>query len=884
MRNGRTMTEHRNIKADTLLQHVQRYQSGRLTVFLGAAPGVGKTYAMLMRARDLHQQGQDIVIGYVEAHGRTETESLRDGLSEIQLKQISYQGHSLVEMDIDAILKRKPAIVLVDEFAHQNVPGSRHSKRWQDVNELLDAGIDVFTTMNIQHLESLNDVVYQITGVRVKETVPDRVLERIRDIRLIDLPVNELLERLNQGKVYVPEQTAQALQGFFNISNLTALRELAIQTVAGYVDVDVRENFMVQGQMPVPLNNHVLILLDEAVQPEAMVRAGCRLAEKRAAQWTVVAFAADKLNGSAHVKAVDDAFNLARQMGGMTETLYGQEKARILNDFAVTKGIATLMLPQQKTTVLNHLNPSIAQQLMKKQPSYELSIVPVRQKDRSADKQHLKGPFLSVKESLFVVLTTCVSIAIAWVGEYFLGIEELSVIFITAVVFVASKTRMLAAVSSALLFFLAYNFFFISPEFTLQISAHQGVVTVIAFLAAALIASRLASRLREQVVALKTANSHNSIMQDLGQKLSMAVNLEQVIQHGQQSLEQHLHAQIWISLSDSTEAGSDLSLLTEKEKISAEWTRKNHQPSGRFTQTLMENEWMFLPLLTSRESLGVAGIKYPATVSALNSEQKHLMESMVDYIAQAVYRTQLTKELEIANVNSETEKLRSALLSSVSHDLRSPLASMIGSADTLMHYRQNMNDEDQNSLLQAIHIEGERLDRYIQNLLDMTRLGHEGLSLKRDWIGADELVGSAVRRLKRYMPETLVSVILPAEPVSLFVHAALIEQAVFNVLENAAKFSPQGVPVEVEVLQLNQEQVQIVISDQGEGIPEDERNRIFDMFYTMQRGDRGQYGTGLGLTIVKAIVGAHMGQISAESAQNSKGTCIRMTLPISHGA
>ncbi len=263
MRNGRTMTEHRNIKADTLLQHVQRYQSGRLTVFLGAAPGVGKTYAMLMRARDLHQQGQDIVIGYVEAHGRTETESLRDGLSEIPLKQISYQGHSLVEMDIDAVLKRKPAIVLVDEFAHQNVPGSRHSKRWQDVNELLDAGIDVFTTMNIQHLESLNDVVYQITGVRVKETVPDRVLERIRDIRLIDLPVNELLERLNQGKVYVPEQTAQALQGFFNISNLTALRELAIQTVAGYVDVDVRENFMVQGQMPVPLNKAVGLLKKE---------------------------------------------------------------------------------------------------------------------------------------------------------------------------------------------------------------------------------------------------------------------------------------------------------------------------------------------------------------------------------------------------------------------------------------------------------------------------------------------------------------------------------------------------------------------------------------------------------------------------------------------
>ena len=439
---------------------------------------------------------------------------------------------------------------------------------------------------------------------------------------------------------------------------------------------------------------------------------------------------------------------------------------------------------------------------------------------------------------------------------------------------------MLAAVFSAILFFLAYNFFFISPKFTLQISAHQGMITVVAFLGAALIASRLASRLKEQVTALKAANSYNSIMQDLGQKLSIAVDLQHVQDIAQHSLSKNLNAGVWMYFPETDQAKTASDSISDKEKISANWTFKNHQPSGRFTQTLTENDWWFLPLLASKQCLGVVGLKFSSLQLALNSEQKQLAEVMVEYIAQAISRTQLTKALEIANVSSETEKLRSALLSSVSHDLRSPLASMIGAADTLSNYRHAMDEKDQDSLLEAIHLEGERLDRYIQNLLDMTRLGHESLSLKRDWIGVDELIGSAVRRLKRYMPKSLVEVHLSDETLSLFVHAALIEQAIFNVLENAAKFSPEHKAVSVHVVKMNENEIEIAISDQGQGIPEDERDRIFDMFYTMERGDRGQYGTGLGLTIVKAIIGAHMGKIVASSAQNKQGTCIRMQLPI----
>lgn len=890
----------RSHKADALLQQSKKYQLGRLTIFLGAAPGVGKTYAMLVRAHDLTKQGKDVVIGYVETHGRVETENLVKGLTIIARKTIEYQSNSLEEMDLDAILDKRPAIVLVDELAHTNIPGSRHEKRWQDVNELLDAGIDVFTTMNIQHLESLNDVVYQITGIRVKETVPDRVFQRIRDIRLIDLPVDELLERLNQGKVYVPEQAQHALQGFFNSANLTALRELAMQTVASHVDTDVRENFALQGIRPIPLKNHILIIVDGLGQSESLVRAGCRLAENRLAAWTTVAFSKNyQMNSSADKNPksleIENALNLARQLGGMTEILYGEQHAKILSEYAVERGISTIVLAQPLQKMNSALKTvwmkkgfeqDLIDKILKHQPSFELSIIPVQQASHKTKTPMQKGLLLSVKETNVVLLTTVVSIGIASIGERFFGIDELSVIFITAVVFVASKTRMVAAAISAVLFFLAYNFFFIAPKFTFQISAHQGVVTVIAFLGAALIASRLASQLREQVTALKAANSYNTIMQDLSQKLSVAASLDQIITIALNSLAHSLKVNVWLYFPDQerTQYSTADSVLSDKQKISADWTYKNQQPSGRFTQTLNECEWWFLPLLASKQCLGVIGLEFVDLKNlakrSLNVEQKRLAEAMIENIAQAISRTELTKELEVANVTSETEKLRSALLSSVSHDLRSPLACMIGAAETLTNYRHSMSETDQDSLLEAIHLEGERLDRYIQNLLDMTKLGHEGLSLKRDWIGVDELVSSAVRRLNRYMPNIEVMVNMPTEPLNLFVHAALIEQAIFNVLENAAKFSPEDKPVELEVAKLNDDQIQIAISDQGQGISENEREQIFDMFYTMQKGDRGQYGIGLGLTIVKAIIGAHMGQISATSGRNNKGTRICIILPI----
>lgn len=892
----------RSAQANAIMDDIQRHQAGRLTVFLGAAPGVGKTFAMLVRAHELQRQGKDVVVGIVETHGRQETLALLDGLTLIPRKRLEHQARWLEEMDLDALLQRKPQVVLVDEFAHRNVPGSRHERRWQDVEELLDAGIDVYTTVNIQHLESLNDVVYQITGVRVSETVPDRVFDRLRDIRLVDLPARELIERLNAGKVYVPEQVPHALQGFFSPSNLTALRELAMQTVAAHVDSDFRDSYTARGLVAIPLQQHLLIAIDGYGNSEYLVRAGCRMAERRGALWTVVTVENDSEQGivapeessllysnaapaqhkQKRLLELDQAFALARQLGGNVARLHGVDVAATLLDAAADRAISSIMIGRtHQRPVAQLFNQTLAQQLLKRGGQYDLTIISapgLRQK--TARSSSLSDYWPSWRESLFVVFTSVAGVAIAMLAEQWVGLTDLSMVFIITVLVVASRSSMLASVITALLCFFSYNFFFIEPRYTFQIEANQGVITVTLFLFAALIASRLASRLRSQVVALRSANAYSTSMQELSSKLSVAADMGQVMQAAQAVLQQTLRANVWFYLPATVLDQNTPDDLKEKDKVAADWALKHAQACGRFTDTLSASGWLFLPLLSEQQAFGVVGLKFSADMSQLGFEQRRLAESMLADIAQAMLRTRLVADLEAARVSSETERLRSALLSSVSHDLRSPLASMIGSADSLASYGQAMSEADKQELLQTIRLEGERLDRYIQNLLDMTRLGHQGLSLKRDWIGVDELIGSATRRLIRYKPDTKFDIQLPADIPQLYVHPALIEQAIFNVLENAEKFSPPDKPIGIVVTSPEENRLQIDMADQGAGIPEQERQAIFDMFYSMQRGDRGSSGTGLGLTIVKAIVGAHMGSIEALSGPQGTGTVVRMTLPI----
>jgi len=447
---------------------------------------------------------------------------------------------------------------------------------------------------------------------------------------------------------------------------------------------------------------------------------------------------------------------------------------------------------------------------------------------------------------------------------------------VVTVLIVAMRTRMLITIMSVLICFLLYNYFFIEPRFTFRISAERGVMTIIMFIVSALLVGRLANQLRAQVLSLRAANSMSLQLQELERKLSTCVDIEQVLNIAKQHLESSLNASVWLRVSG--QSVGDTLILNEKDQIAADWTQKNAKPCGRFTNTLTNSEWWFNPVNLVAD-FGVVAIRFNRNLQSIHFEQQRLAELMIDDIAQTLSRVQLSLQLENSRVVAETEKLRSALLSSVSHDLRSPLAAMIGSADTLKYYGEQMPETDRHELLDTIHIEGERLDRYIQNLLDMTRLGHQGLTLSRAWIGVDELIGSATERLKRYQPHVSIKISFAEELPELYVHPALIEQAVFNVLENAAKFSPENVPIEVNIQQI-ESYLQIEIEDQGVGIPEDECEQIFDMFYTMQRGDRGKTGTGLGLSIVKAIIGAHMGSIEAFSGKHGQGTLIRIRLPL----
>ncbi len=474
---------------------------------------------------------------------------------------------------------------------------------------------------------------------------------------------------------------------------------------------------------------------------------------------------------------------------------------------------------------------------------------------------------------LLAVLAVLLAVFVAAAAERWLGLDDLSLVFMLAVLLVAARTRTGPAVLTALLCFLAYNFFFIEPRYTLYISARQGVATVAAFLAAALLAGRLASRLAMQVQALREGHRDALARQELGQRLAVAADEEEVVAVANAVFRKHLDAHVWVRLGERGLHTADVEPPAQPMLHRVDALARSHT-----TGSVVEHGWWFLPLPAPDGPLGVIGLKLPAHIQQPSENQRQLAREMADDIAQALLRTRLVADLESARVTSETERLRSALLSSVSHDLRTPLAAIIGAAGSLDSYGDSMGPEDRHALLDTVRSEGERLDRYIQNLLDMTRLGYVTLTLHRDWIGIDELIGSAVGRLQRYQPGTHFEITIDPELGPIWVHPALVEQALFNVIENAAKFSPVGEVVAIDARRVGG-QLRIEVVDRGPGIPEEERRRIFDMFYSVERGDRGRHGTGLGLAICRGMIGAHGGEVDALPGDDDRGTTLRITLP-----
>ncbi len=884
--------ESRRPDPDRLLAHVasaeRREREGRLKVFLGAAPGVGKTYAMLGAARDLARQGVDVVVGIAETHGRAETEALLQGLEVLPRRRLEYKGRALEELDLDALLARHPKVALVDELAHTNVPGSRHERRYQDVEELLDAGIDVYTTVNVQHLESLNDVVEQITGVRVRETVPDAFLDRLSDILLIDLPPRELIERLRQGKVYVPERAQAALQAFFSPSNLAALRELAMQTATERVESDLRGYLAERGlEGTGPVRRRVLVAVDGHEHTEYLVRVARRFAERRQAPWTVAYV--DVGSPRTDHERLHQAFQLAQRLGGETVVLRGSGVADELLEFAARNGVSSILIGQtQERPIARIFNRTITQQLLRKGALFELTIVRSPQA-RARARRSTAGRTTSIgyAETAFAALVTLAATFVSWLLDPYLPVGSLALVFLCGVLLVAVRSRTSVAVLAAVLGFVAYNFFFTEPRLTLRIYRPQDILAVLAFLIAALVVGQLAGRQHAQVVALRAANDHARALQTLGERLATAADEGQVFSSGCGILASGLGCDVVVlrreegggtppSRVASVPPGADLS---PNDLAAATWVADHDQPAGRYTSTLSGSSWWFVPLTVEGGSLGAVGLRFPAELPRLAPEQRTLAEAVVHQVAQAAERTRLVAGLEAARVEGETERLRTALLSSVSHDLRSPLSAVIGAATSLATYGDTLPGPDRRDLIESIRSEGQRLDRYIQNLLDMTRLGSGPLRLERDWVGFDEILDSALGRLRRLHPALAVATRVEPDLPPLFVHAALIEQALFNILENAAKFSPAGAAVEVDARRVDGALV-LDVRDRGPGIPEAERRRIFDLFYSAARGDRGERGTGLGLTIVRGMIGAHGGRVEALARDDGPGTVLRVSLPL----
>ncbi|MBK5942236.1 sensor histidine kinase [Halochromatium roseum] len=866
-----------------LLSAIKRERHGALKIFLGAFPGVGKTYKMLEAAREARREGADIVIGIIESHGRQETESLCEGLESIPLMPVAYRGAQFRELNLDAILKRAPAVVLIDELAHRNIPGTRHPRRYQDIDELLEHDIDVWTTVNIQHLESLNDVVARITGVRMRETVPDTLLGEARDLVLVDLTPRELIERLKQGKVYIPEQARAALDGFFSPTNLSALRELTLQTVAERIDRDVREVMRTQGIAgPWPVRARIVVAVDGVGNGDELVRLGRRLAERRRAPWSVVFVERGDI-GPEQQAGVERTFELAARLGGEPVTLRGHDPVEELIAFARDHNATTLVVGRSRHRPwAGWFGSTLSQRLLRQAEEFEITFVASRSARVRRRRRWLRR-LEPARDYVLLLAVVAAATGMAAVIEPLVPLPSLSLVFLTAVLLVAVRTAMRPALITAVLSAAAYNFFFTEPRYTFAMHHTHELVTVGFFLIMGLIGGQLAGRLRHQVLALRGTNEQTQRLLSLSRRLAAAVDLATVHREATLAIAEHLHVPVVLlapsdggQLAQAASSQDELA-LNDKAWSAAQWAFDHRQPSGFQTQTLSAIDWRFLPLAIDQDCFGVLGVHQPS--QGFQSEQLAAIDALTTQVTMAMARTRLATTLEQAKVAEETERLRSALLSSVSHDLRTPLASMIGAASSLRSLDEALSTKDRQELLDSVISEGERLNRYIQNLLDMTRLGHGTLKLERDWIGIDDILNSALRRTRELLsPCRLVRNIEPGLPL-LYVHPALIEQALVNVIENAAKFSPDGGEVRVAATREGAELL-ITVADEGPGIPPDQREQVFNMFFTGGEGDRGKHGSGLGLAICSGMIGAHGGRIEALPGPGGRGTSIAIHLPL----
>jgi two-component system sensor histidine kinase KdpD len=883
---------------EALLAEAQKERRGKLKIFLGAAPGVGKTYEMLLAARRRKADGIDIVVGIVETHGRKETEALIDGFEVVPRKQLPYKGRMLQEMDLDAILWRKPQLALVDELAHTNAEGARHPKRYQDVEELLEAGIDVYSTLNIQHLESLNDVVARITQVRIRETIPDKVFDTADEVEIVDLTPEELMQRLREGKVYAEQQAERALRNYFKQGNLTALRELALRRTAERVDEQMRQYMRTHAIRDTwAAGERLLVCINESPAAGGLVRATKRIADRLNARWFTVYFETSRTHQltEAERDRVAQTLRLAQQLGGETMTLPGgRHIADDVIDFALDNNITQIIIGKSaRPWWFEWLHGSVVRDLVKRARGISVHILaestgdapprgelpPGERAPRTARPN--VGDVAQLREQGLGYLYSALVVAIAsLIGRGVLLLVKLpniSLVFLAAVLWSATRYGLGASLFASVLSMLCYNFFFLEPLYSFNFSDPSQLLALISFCVVAALTSTLTARERVQAQLARDQATKTAELYAFSRKLAGIRKLDSMLNATAAQVSTMLHVDTMLLVPDTSSgalkllASSPAGLaLDDSDLAAAAWCWEHNLPTGRGTDTLPGTRRLFLPLSTGQGKVGVIGVSRENPNFMLTPNERRQLDALADLAAIAIERIRLAKDVDQARMLAETEKLRSALLTSISHDLRTPLASIIGAISSLRSYGSLYDDHARDEMLATALDEAERLNRYVANLLDMTQLDAGALQPKHEACDLQDVIGAALRRTSKQLVGHKIKVNVPANFPMLTLDFLLMEQVLVNLLDNASKYTPPGTTVEVSA-QRHRFSIVLIVRDEGPGIPEQDLQRVFDKFYRIREGDRSRSGTGLGLAICRGFIEAMGGRIYARNRTDRSG-------------
>lgn len=869
-----------------------RRTRGRLTIYFGAAPGVGKTFAMLQEAGFLLEvERRDVVVGVVETHGRFETATLLAGFERIPRRKVSSGGADFEELDLDAALARKPSLLLLDELAHTNAPGARHAKRWQDAEELLDAGIDVYTTLNVQHVESLKDVVAQVTGLLVRETVPDAVIDSAHEVKLIDLPPDDLLERLREGKVYLSPQADSTLASFLQKGNLLALRELALRKTAERVDADIERWRRAHGiERTWASTDRLLVCIGASPYSANLLRVGRRMAASLHARWYAVNVetpATSQLGPSDRAR-VSRNLRLAEQLGAETVSLSGERQAEEILRFARERNVTKIVVGKPRALRLrDRFGMSFVDELLV--GSDGIDVYATAGEPDESEPAPAAAPRETRPGDRAGYLAAAAVVAIVSAGAWLIfghrHAADVVMTYLLGIVLIATRFGFRPSILGSILSLLAFDFFFSPPFFALTVTDVHHSVTFAVMLVVAVVIAKLTQRVRDQVEVARRSERRTALLYAMSRELARTEGFAALVRVGARHVEQVFEAataivtidKCGVSHTDYTTERAGLAEVREDGVI--RWVHEHRRQAGVGTETLASSRGFYVPLVASgagADALGILGI-YPEDRQRFEDpEQQRLADAFATLLATAIERARLAEETERARVQIEAEQLRSTLLSSVSHDLRTPLAVMRGVASALVDDDPRLSDGARKDLASALLEETDRLERQVRNLLDMTRLESGGVRLRKDWQSVQEVIGAAWGRVEPLLTRRTVNVRAPAELVAAF-DGVLVEQVVVNLLENASKYTPEGSPIDVTARRAGDEIV-VEIADRGIGIPADEHSRVFDKFH---RGTsaRTKGGVGLGLTICRAIVAAHGGRTWV-SDRSGGGAAFAFTIPL----